>query len=453
MISLRVRVALVTTGVVVLLLGSGSALIGWRICAALDREFDLLTEQRLIAAASGIEFEHGGIEIHGQGVAVTALAVVNDRGERISGPEWLRPPGKLVVGSSPLLGGVLTEAGESCRTAWIRIQPENDDQERRGALDVGIAMSTQDLQEQQDIITGTLVVGGLIVAIAVILTLSLVLGRLLAPHARLAEQVGGLDPRQPGQRLDVSHLPRELRGIAERINDLCERLERAYGLSSSFHAAAAHELRTPLAGLRATIEVAAQPGGDPTAALTTCHGITLQMQARVDNLLMAARIDSGQLVQRRDEVDVHAMLQQAWEQVAEFATTRGLHPVWELSGNGLAIADPEGLRMVLANLFDNAVSHASSKGVLNIVCADVGSRLTISLTNSAAGMSPRAAAQVFERGWRSTSSSPDSRHAGLGLSIARELVGLMNGQIEIRLEDGLFCVEVDLPMPGLFEYW
>ncbi len=452
MISLRVRVALVTAVVEVVLLGSGSWVLNWRIAVALDQEFDHLTIQRLTASASGLEFEDGDIEMHGQGPAVTALALVGADGVRLSGQPWLQPPTGLVVGQ-PILGNATTADGEPCRTAWVRVMPEHEKMPTGKTLDVGIAMSLTDLREQQAAIGRTLVAGALLVAIAGILVLTMTLGRMLAPHARLAEQVGNLDPRRPGRRLEVASLPPELRGIAERINELCDRLERAYGLATSFHAAAAHELRTPIAGLRATIEVAAQPGGEAAAALATCHAIALQMQARIDNLLMAARIDAGQLVPRRDEVDVHAMLRQAWQAVEERAHARGLAVTWDLAGSGLAVADPEALRMVLANLVDNAVSHALGSQPLSFACADKEGRLAVILANPVVGMTAESAPLVFERGWRADGGSSAYRHAGLGMGISRELVGLMAGRIEARFADGLFIVEVSLPAPGVFEYW
>jgi signal transduction histidine kinase len=452
-ISLRIRVALASAGVVIALLGSGSWVISLRIADALAREFDLLTIQRLNATATGIEFEHGGIEVHGQGPEVATIAIVTAAGVRLQGEDWMQPPRSLARGNPAVLASVTDDAGQTYRTAWCRLLPENDEEPATTELDIGIAMSMGELQEQQKTIRSTLLAGSCIIACAVIAVLTLTLGRMLAPHARLAEQVGELDPRQPGRRLEVAHLPPELRSIAERINDLCTRLERAYGLASSIHAAAAHELRTPLAGLRATIEVATQPGVDAHAALATCHTIALQMQARIDNLLMAARIDAGQLVPRRDEVDVHAMLRQAWQQVEDRARSHGLDVIWNLTGSGLAIADPEALRMVLANLCDNAVSHANGPQPVTITCTDAGSRLVLTCANPAAGMAAATVSQIFDRGWRSGSASPDRRHAGLGMGISRDLVGLMAGRIEARLVAGVFCVDVTLPAPGVFEYW
>jgi two-component system, OmpR family, heavy metal sensor histidine kinase CusS len=452
-ISLRVRVALVCTVAVVVLLGVGSLVIGRSVSRSLEHEFDRLTLLRLTGAATGIEFEHGGIEVHGQGSDVLTLSIVTAAGLQIMGEPWLQPPHGLTVGGKPALGYATSSAGEPCRTAWMRMRPEDDGGPAKRSLDIGIAMSLAELHRQQLTIHETLTAGAFMIAIAVSLVLALTLGRMLAPHTRLAAQVGELDPRRPGRRLDTAHLPPELCRIAERINDLCDRLERAHGLASSFHAAAAHELRTPLAGLRATIEVATQPGADTTSTLATCHAIALQMQARVDNLLMAARIDAGQLVPHRDEIDVHDMLRQAWQQVEERARARDIAVGWNLSGSGLAIADPEALRMVLANLCDNVVSHATGKHEVTITCADAGGRLVLSIANPAATMTQETAQRIFDRGWRTGSGSSDRRHVGLGMAIARELVGLMSGRIEARVSDGNFTIDITLPAPGVFEYW
>ncbi|MBN8524841.1 MAG: HAMP domain-containing histidine kinase [Planctomycetes bacterium] len=452
MMSLRLRVALVCAGAVLVMLMLGAWLTARHVAAGMRAGFDRVLVDHLGTAASGLEFEHGGVERHGQGPEVDGFALITSTGRRLAGQSWMQAPAHLPEDGRPTIVDLAMPDGRRCRAAWMSYLPESDDGQS-DRLAIGIAISIEPLLRQLADIRDALLIGAVAVAATLIGVLALLLGRMLAPHGRLAVEVEALDPRLPGRRLATGDLPPELRTIAERTNQLCDRLERAYGLASSFHAAAAHELRTPLAGLRATIEVAGQPGGDPQRALGTCHAIAMQMQARIDNLLMAARIDAGKLVPRREEVDVHALLRSAWEPAPERIRERGLEALWDLQGEGLAIADPEALRMVLANLFDNAISYAPAGSRIEVSCATAGDRLTLRIANPAPGLDADDAARVFQRGWRCASTGDEVRHAGLGMGIARELTGLMSGRIEARAGDGRFTVELVLPAPAGFDYW
>lgn len=449
MISLRVRVVLAAASAAIAMLALGGWMLANRIIGELQAEFDAGLVLRLRASATGVEFEHGGIEIHGQGPDAAGFVLRAADGRLLAGDGWMALPAQAVGTDAASFSAVTAPDGRRCRAAWMAFTPESDPGNAGGVLLAGLALPVAEQEERQERIRGILWVGGAAVGLLSAAVIALLIGRMLAPHSRMAAEVGLLDPRRPGRRIAVEDLPAELRMIGERINELCDRLERAYGLASTIHAAAAHELRTPLAGLRATIEVA-QAGGDPRAALDTCLGIALQMQSRVDNLLMAARIDAGQMVPRREEIDAHAILRAAWEGVAGRAAARGIACVWDLAGAGIAIGDPEALRMVCANLLDNAVSHAAG-GPLRIACSESGSHMRLTIANP----SPIQAAdaqRVFERGFRA-SGSADARHAGLGLGIARELVGLMGGRLTARAGDGSFIVEAIVPAPGVFEYW
>jgi signal transduction histidine kinase len=449
-ISLRVRVAIAAAATAALLLAGGGWLVAQRIGRELEADFEAGLLLRLRAAATGVEFEHGGIEIHGQGPDAAGFVLRDPDGALQAGDTWMQAPAMPPQPGIVRFALVDAPDGVRCLSAWMVIAPEADIGSRGGLLVAGLAMPIAEAQARRERIQGIILAGGVGLAGISAICLALILGRMLAPHAQLAAAVAQLDPRRPGGRIDAARLPAELGAIASRINELCDRLERAYGLASSIHAAAAHELRTPLAGLRATIEVA-QAGGDRAAALDTCLGIALQMQARVDNLLMAARIDAGQMVPRREEVDAHAILRSAWEAVAGRAAARGLDCAWELSGSGIAIGDPEALRMVCSNLLDNAVSHAAG-GPLRIACDEAGDRLRIAIANPAV-IADADASRVFERGFRACEGAPDVRHAGLGLGIARELVGLMGGRLGARAAGGMFTVEASIPAPGVFEYW
>ncbi len=377
-----------------------------------------------------------------------------EEGRLLHGPSWLvAPGGHSSVARPGLLDGV-GPSGMPLRLAWASFVPHDDHRGQPRMVTIVCALPTQDRDRNLKDLMQVLVITGLLTGLAATISLVLALRRALQPLSRLADDITALDPGRPGRRLESSAMAKELAPLAERVNDLCDRLETAHGLASSIRGVAAHELRTPLAGLRATIEVAQGAGGDPEEALVTCHGITLQMQSRVDNLLIAARLDAGQMTPRREEVDVRALLEGLWTDQATRAQTRGLTATWQQDGDALAEADPEALRMVFTNLVDNSVSHSPVGGVLEFALREDGAFLLVTVANPAPALEPGNAARIFARGWRNAGGTDEGRHAGLGMAICRELVGLMRGTITARIEAGRLLIDLRLPSAGTeLQYW
>lgn len=452
--SLRLRVALASAAVIGLTLSGGGLGVELIRRHALQSEFAEVVRSRLHGVAADCEFEEGKLERHRRTPDSADEAWVVRYGEAVAdGSPWLpEPPDGATLEHPWQVAIEFPDGGHGMAAgAWFDAEDDHHSTGRRASATV--AVRSDILDRQLATLRATLLFGGLGVAVLAATALALVLGRLLRPHALLADAIAGLDPRRAGQRLPVDGMPAELRPVAERINDLCDRLERAYGLAASFHAVAAHELRTPLAGLRATIEVAQGNGGSPTAALAACHQIALRMQARIDNLLMAARIDAGQMRPQRDEIDLHDLLRQAWDGQAERVGERGLVVRWDLAGSGLVEGDVEALRMVISNLIDNAISHTPGTGGIGITTREAGGWTELVVDNATA-LDPADAERVFDRGWRSrTAAAGEARHAGLGMSITRELVGLMRGRISVSVSGGRFAVAIALPAPGEFSYW
>lgn len=87
-----------------------------------------------------------------------------------------------------------------------------------------------------------------------------------------------------------------------------------------------------------------------------------------------------------------------------------------------------------------------------MTCREAGGWAEIVIDNATA-LDPADASRVFDRGWRSRSAETTTRHAGLGMAICRELVGIMGGRISVAVAGGRFTVAVALPAPGEFAYW
>lgn len=272
------------------------------------------------------------------------------------------------------------------------------------------------------------VLGALRLALVVVvplLTLALagviwvILGRALRPVEQLrrgAEQVavhGG-----PGS-LPVPGTDDELGALARTLNSMLDSLDIAAARQRAFVADAAHELRSPLASLRASIEVAmAHPQAYHTAELAAdLRGEVLRMQALVEDLLLLARVGSAPVA--HGEVDLARIA----DEVAQALRPAARVPV-EVTGSGRGRGDVTAVGRVLRNLIDNAVRHAAS--VVRVTVAEGG----VAVEDDGNGVAEADRERVFERFVRlDEAREREAGGSGLGLAIAREVAREQGGDV------------------------
>lgn len=262
-----------------------------------------------------------------------------------------------------------------------------------------------------------------------------VLGRVLAPVEalrRAAEQVarrGG-----PGS-LPVVRADDEIGALARTLNEMLDRLELAAARQRTFVADAAHELRSPLAALRAATDVArAHPDAYRSAELAEELGAeVLRMQHLVDDLLLLARV--GSVPQVRTPFDLRAAVDEA------LTVARGATPdpervsVVVTGASGPASApvpgDPAAVTRVVRNLLDNALRHAASE-----VRVTVGPGEVV-VDDDGPGVPNQDRERVFERFVRlGAARERDSGGSGLGLAIAREVAREHGGDVTLSEAPG-----------------
>ncbi len=217
----------------------------------------------------------------------------------------------------------------------------------------------------------------------------------------------------------------ELADLARTLNRMLDRLQAAGERQGTFVADAAHELRSPLAAVRATVEVALEhPGTYDVADLAgDVQAQVLRLQRLVDDLLQLASV--GAVPRRREPVDLRALA----EEVSGGRV--------RVHGQGGAQTDVEAVRRVLRNLVDNAVRHAASQVDVHVEDARV------SVQDDGAGVPEADRERVFARFARlDAARARDSGGTGLGLAISRETARALGG--DVRLESGSRFV-LDLP--------
>ena len=231
----------------------------------------------------------------------------------------------------------------------------------------------------------------------------------------------------------------------QRLTEAARRLEQADSRRRTFLADLAHELRTPLAVIRAQAEAISEGvyRGD-AEHLAPILAATTSLEGLVADLRTLAESDAGALDLSRAPVDVGELLGEV---------EAGLRAQAEASGVALSRAVPSGLptveadaarlRRALANLVANALAHTPAGGSVKLAAEAAGGRVAITVTDTGAGMDPELAAHAFDRFVK----GPDSRGSGLGLAIAKEIAEAHGGEISLKSSPGEgTTVRVALPV-------
>lgn len=275
-----------------------------------------------------------------------------------------------------------------------------------------------------------------------------VVTRSMKPVAWLAWQIGSMTETDLSRRVDGRGAPSELMPVVARINGLLELLGVAFSREKAFSAAVAHELRTPLASLRTTLEVCRSKRREHPAyeaMIDKCLGISGRMEGMVQTLLLLTRADCGEVKAERKMMDLCLLMEECWALFHERSARRQVRVDWSVPESCLVLNDADKLRMVLNNLFDNAVTNVDAGGLIDICATRTGDRVEMLVRNSGSRINPDDASRVFERFWRGDAArSDDGLHCGLGLSLCQRLMPLLGGELQVETKSGFFMVRLSL---------
>jgi heavy metal sensor kinase len=268
----------------------------------------------------------------------------------------------------------------------------------------------------------------------------LLVGVGLSPLRRLSEAVSRISPKDFRLPFDEPRLPAELRPIVERLTQTLAMLKRAFAREKQAAADISHDLRTPVASLLMTTEVALRK---PRTAekyresLAECRATAQHMNQLVERLLALARLDAQADTLRPQEMDAASLVEECAALVRPLAEAHGL--TLEVQGNGPACvnADRDKLREVVTNLLHNAIEYNRPNGRVEVAVARQNGHLNVEVRDTGIGIAPEVREHIFERFYRvDPARQADGMHAGLGLAIVKSYVDLMGGTIAVESTEG-----------------
>jgi len=261
----------------------------------------------------------------------------------------------------------------------------------------------------------------------------------LQPLERVTGETRAIGPSELGTRLMSPTGQAEVTELADSINRMLERVDRAHRALQSFTADASHELRTPLTHLRAQVQWASEDGrteaqmGEALAAMERGLDRTAKL---VEDLLLIARGENRQLALAHAPFDLAPVVDEVREITEAMATEKSLVVHAEPSARIEVVGDADRTRHILLNLASNAVRYTPSGSVVFAILPH-GKEVGVSVQDTGPGIAPEHLERIFDRFFRiDQSRSRELGGTGLGLAIARLLAELQGGRIEVDSTPG-----------------
>lgn len=313
-----------------------------------------------------------------------------------------------------------------------------------GTYTVLAARSLESVAESTAAVLPLLAIGYPILLLVVAASTYWLVGRSLHPVEAIRAKVAAIGGQQLTERVPVPAAKDEIGRLAMTMNEMLGRLEAAQRSQRQFIADASHELRSPIATIKAMGEtVVAHPDGalDTSTAEAFVEEAT-RMERLVNGLLLLARADERGLAREQHDVDLDDLLAAERDRIrstTSLAVEAKIEAV-RVSGSPLQLAQ------AVRNLVDNAVRHARTSVALS-VRADGGAAI-IEIRDDGPGIPAAERKRVFDRFVRlDESRARDEGGTGLGLAIVEEVVRAHGGSVEVVDSVRGAVLRVTLPLP------
>jgi signal transduction histidine kinase len=291
---------------------------------------------------------------------------------------------------------------------------------------------------------------------------ALVLGdRLVAATRSLGDAVRRIGDGGPVPGPPPSSGPEELAALGRQLDDMAGRLDAARRRERALEASrrelvawVSHDLRTPLAGVRAMVEALEDGVVDDPATVARYHRTMRnevdRLAGLVDDLFELSRIESGTLDLHLERASLTDLVSDALAGAGPVADAKGVRLGGALDGPApeLVVAVPDVLR-VLRNLLDNAIRHTPSAGRVWLEAGVHDGHAVVSVVDSCGGIPAGELDRVFDLAFRGDAARSSEHHggAGLGLAIARGIVEAHRGDIAVANDNGGCRFTIRLPLP------
>jgi two-component system sensor histidine kinase QseC len=432
--SIRLRLFVLLLSATVLV---WSAAASW-IYVSTRNDVQRVLDNRLVEAAGMVaSLAQGSAEALKNSPGTRPLPVPTHYGRQLSCQIWTLD-GRLVgrSGSAPDAPLSAGRSGFSERTiegeqwrVYTLVEPE-----------VGLRVLVGDNLKVRHNLIGDVMTGLLLPALVGIAALAALLwsavGQGLSPLRRVARELAGRDPAETGP-LTTAQSSRELQPLVDAINGLFERLERLRANERHFIASAAHELQTPLAGLKAHAQIALS-ASDPTVRDKSLRSIDASVDRTsrlVEQLLDLAREEAAAAPVASRWIRIESVVHAIGDELRVFLQRRDVRLQLDGSASNAEIyADEPGLTLALRNLIRNAVEHSPEGSEVQVTIGRDGGTRCISIVDQGPGILAEDLPRIRDRFVRG--SRAKNAGSGLGLSIVELVAARFDAELDLANRPG-----------------
>ena len=430
--SLRVRITLASTLVFAIAIGAAAVLLVAAVRTSVEDRIRADSNQAINTVKSRIE---AGASPESVSLPVTVdFYVLDPRGHLVAGRPWSEDTEPVVVRDANGAVRVVMPGDERPIVVYERVRTQI------GTVTLVAASPLSEVSRSVDALARALWLSIPALVLAVALLAWWLVGRALQPVYAMRTALATISGASMDQRVPEPGTGDEVDQLARTMNSMLERLEHASDRQRRFVSDASHELRSPVASIRATVEVAQRRGPEadwPDVARRVLADDE-RLERMVDELLELARLDETPEALPSTLVDVDDIVLDEASRLTDRATM-----LTDRVSAGRVRGSRSQLERVVRNLLDNAVRHARSTVAVSLATgprSDADSTPVVRLTvdDNGPGISEEDRERVFERFTRlQEGRGRDAGGAGLGLAMVRAIVERHGGTVVIEASERL----------------
>lgn len=235
------------------------------------------------------------------------------------------------------------------------------------------------------------------------------------------------------KRIVLDEWPKELRNLAQRFNEMLNRIQASFIQLSQFSSDIAHELRTPIHNLRTIAEAALvndKSIQEYQEVLESSMNEYHYLSKLVENMLFIARSDHGQVTLKKEQVAIQKEITDICDYYQAVADEKQI--LLSCTGEAKIAVDPILFKRVVSNLLSNSLRYTAHQGTINIDIQTIRSGVQITIHDTGTGIASEHVSNIFNRFYRvDASRSLHSGGVGLGLAIVKSIIDLHRGTIKI----------------------
>jgi signal transduction histidine kinase len=240
------------------------------------------------------------------------------------------------------------------------------------------------------------------------------------------------------ERIPEEGVDDEIGNLISTFNAMIARLDTSFEQMKQFSGDASHELRTPLTVIRTQLETALnarESNAETKAIIAHCLDEAIRMSGIIENLLLLAKSDAGQVQIHTDKVNLQELINETYEESIILASEKSITVLLPTADAATVRGDGQRLRQMLLNLIDNAIKYSRQNGLISLSLTREGQRARIVVADNGIGIPEGEIGRIFDRFYRvDRARSRELGGAGLGLSISRWIVAAHGGTISVHSE-------------------